>query len=256
MKIKLLNLLNKILKKFAFLGVFSFSTSTSAQTTYQCLPCPEGTTSPAGSTSIQKCVPVDSSKTFTTQARATMTLAPGWYRVTLRATNGNSTTCGTAQSASTSSSCECWGRSYTTKYREVVAATASGGSGASASYLIYVNANSTATYNYNNGAPSLFIKNNIDNTQREYAAWKGGNGTCSTATTSTNPNYTSFYCPSVTAEDSNACSTGTVYVPLEKVTNKGSKGYAGNFTAKNSLSYDTRETATESISVGAKITRL
>ena len=146
MKIKLLNLLNKILKKFAFLGVFTFTTSTSAQTTYQCLPCPEGSTSPSGSTSIQACKPVDVTKTFTTQASATMTLAPGWYRITLKAANGDSKTCGTAKSAFSASSCECWGNSYTTKYREVVADTASGGNGATASYLIYVTANSTADY--------------------------------------------------------------------------------------------------------------
>ena len=263
MKIKLLNLLNKILKKFAFLGVFSFSTSTSAQTTYQCLPCPEGSTSPAGSTSIQQCVPVDSSKTFTT-SNGTMTLSPGWYRVTLRSANGSATTCGTAQSASGVSSCECWGRTYSTKYREVVSGSAAGGSGASASYLIYVNASSTATYNYNSGAPTLVIENKIDKSKRTFSAAKGGNGVCpSSGTVSTvNSKYTSFECRTVSAKDSKfypyACSTSSnaIYAPLERETINGTKGSTGSVSVSGAASYDKKESSAESISVGAKITRL
>ncbi len=254
MKIKLLNLLNKILKKFAFLGLFSFSTSTSAQTTYQCLPCPEGSTSPAGSTSIQKCVPVDSSKTFTT-SNGTMTLAPGWYRVTLRSADGSATTCGTTKSVYPSGSCKCFNKTYTTRYDQVISATATAGSGASASYLIYVNANSTATYTYNSGAPILIIKNNLDNTQRAYSAAKGGNGTCSSSTVTTNKE--SFYCPASSAK--NLCGqSGIINVPLYKTTYTGTKGTTGSVGVNGPTSatrYDKRELSTESISVGAKITR-
>ena len=253
MKIKLLNLLNKILKKFAFLGVFSFSTSTSAQTTYQCLPCPEGSTSPAGSTSIQKCVPVDSSKTFTT-SNGTMTLSPGWYRVTLKSDNGTAENCGKVSAASSAGFCECFNKTYTTRYNQIVSATAAtAGSGVSASYLIYINANSTATYTYNSGAPKLIIKNNLDNTQRIYTTTKGGNGTCSSSTVTTNKE--SFYCPSNSAE--NLCgSSGTINVPLYKITVTGTKGAAGSISVSGAASYDKKESSAESISVGAKITRL
>jgi len=55
MKEKTRKTLNKLFKKFAFLGALFVPTASDAQTVYQCVPCPEGQSSVAGATRLSDC---------------------------------------------------------------------------------------------------------------------------------------------------------------------------------------------------------
>lgn len=273
MKIKLLNLLNKILKKFAFLGFFSFTTSTSAQTTYQCLPCPEGTTSPAGSTSIQGCAPFV--KSYTT-SNATVTLSPGWYRISFKSANGSKgqdSTCNPKAKESVDS-CSCGNNSYGILYRQTLvngaskAQTATGGDGGpgiSVSFLVYVAANSTATYSYNAGSPRLVIKDNTSGITRTYGADKGGSGTPGTCTSTSKVSKGSqMFCglsgSSWYGSSGSTCASNFYYDKLETlnlVPKKGEVGNAGAIYSNNMGDYDSQQSSSEDMStVGCKITLL
>lgn len=183
MKIKLLKLLDKILKMFAFVGLFSFKTSTNAQTVYQCLPCPEGqTTSAAGATSSSSCVPVgqatgDFVKTCT-NANCTGTLTRGWYRITLNTANG-SAGAGVAAVGNSKSCCHTYNNTCMA-YSEVAGCVArnggAGGKGLTKSYVIYLSETASYSYTYNSGAPKIVISNSKDGT-RTFQLSAAGNGT-------------------------------------------------------------------------------
>lgn len=285
MKIKLLNLLNKILKKFAFLGFFSFTTSTSAQTTYQCLPCPEGMFSNPGAVGLGECYPLNAenylqaagTKTFTS-SNGTVDLLPGWYRLTLKSADGSagsSVTCGTSVGEKSSATCYC-GKSYSTQFTKYVAATASGGAagtGMTISFLIYVSGISQVSYTYNSGAPTVVITNSVDGTKRTYTTQKGGNGTagvCPGGTTSSTKTdyktqtYTANYCAWSSRYPS--CYTASRKPDLITYTYKTQAGTAGvsrtNTKAGNGYNvegwgaYDTTTTTESLSSAGMKITRL
>ena len=194
MKMKLLNLLNKILKKFAFLGIFSFTTSAHAQTVYQCFPCPDGTTSSPGAIGVANCFSVSTRsgsvvRDFST-SNGSVELAPGWYRVTMKtssASSGNSASCGAI-----ASTCRKWetGRgpyystycaSWSPSYSAISASGGAGGSGNTLAYVVYLNQKSNASYEYNSGAPRLVIRGNEDGNTRTFGlsrATNGGNASC------------------------------------------------------------------------------
>lgn len=169
MKMKLLNLLNRILKKFAFLGIFSFTTSAHAQTIYQCMPCPNGTKSQPNSTSASDCFSLTSRartnvRDFTT-SNGSVELAPGWYRISMRTPSGaggfpvtQATTKETLRTCSSSlyGNCTSWSTSTIT-CKGCSANGGAGGKGNNLVYVIYLADRATATYTYNNGAPRLTV---------------------------------------------------------------------------------------------------
>ena len=207
MKMKLLSLLNKILKKFAFLGIFSFTTSAHAQTVYQCFPCPDGKTSSPGAIGVENCFTVSNRqgsvvRDFST-SNGSVELAPGWYRVTMKtssASRGNNASCG-----ATSRTCTRWESSrygsYCTSWSAaqpaISASGGAGGSGNTLAYVVYLNQKSTASYAYNGGAPQLVIRGSEDGNTRAFGlsrvtnggsascncssrqCWNGGNGSSS-----------------------------------------------------------------------------
>lgn len=162
MKMKLLNLLNRILKKFAFLGIFSFTTSAHAQTIYQCMPCPNGTKSQPNSTSASDCFSLTSKartnvRDFTT-SNGSVELAPGWYRISMQtpnASNGSSVSRATTTTCNTGSTYGNCTSSYITK--GCSANGGAGGKGNNLVYVIYLADRATARYTYNNGAPRLTV---------------------------------------------------------------------------------------------------
>lgn len=194
MKMKLLSLLNKILKKFAFLGIFSFTTSAHAQTVYQCFPCPDGKTSSPGAIGVENCFTVSNRqgsvvRDFST-SNGSVELAPGWYRVTMKtssASRGNNASCGAIAStcnewkhgggAYSSTYCASWSSSYPA----ISASGGAGGSGNTLAYVVYLNQKSTASYAYNGGAPQLVIRGSKDGNTRVFGlsrATNGGNASC------------------------------------------------------------------------------
>lgn len=196
MKMKLLSLLNKILKKFAFLGIFSFTTSAHAQTVYQCFPCPDGKTSSPGAIGVENCFTVSNRqgsvvRDFST-SNGSVELAPGWYRVTMKtssASRGNNASCGAI--ASTCTDRHCTNGKYSSNYCTCVrwsnaqpAISASGGAGGSGNtlaYVVYLNQKSTASYTYNSGAPQLVIRGSEDGNTRTFGLSRvtnGGNASC------------------------------------------------------------------------------
>lgn len=196
MKMKLLSLLNKILKKFAFLGIFSFTTSAHAQTVYQCFPCPDGKTSSPGAIGVENCFTVSNRqgsvvRDFSTSDGA-VELAPGWYRVTMKtssASRGNNASCAAASATvcrpdnAHCHDCEgsCSHYLSTTRYKAISASGGAGGSGATLGYVVYLNQKSTASYTYNGGAPRLVIRGSEDGNTRTFAisrATNGGNASC------------------------------------------------------------------------------
>lgn len=87
MKLKLLFLLNKILKHFAFLSIFGISIPSHAQSVYQCMPCPFGTSASPGSIGENSCTSVrDRKGDFLRNLNNgdTFKLEPGWYRATIK----------------------------------------------------------------------------------------------------------------------------------------------------------------------------
>lgn len=211
MKMKLLSLLNKILKKFAFLGIFSFTTSAHAQTVYQCFPCPDGKTSSPGAIGVENCFTVSNRqgsvvRDFST-SNGSVELAPGWYRVTMKtssASRGNNASCGAVASTCrewkpmsgayyTSTYCASWSPAYPA----ISASGGAGGSGNTLAYVVYLNQKSTASYAYNGGAPQLVIRGSEDGNTRVFGlsrvtnggsascncssrqCWNGGNGSSS-----------------------------------------------------------------------------
>lgn len=199
MKMKLLSLLNKILKKFAFLGIFSFTTSAHAQTVYQCFPCPDGKTSSPGAIGVENCFTVSNRqgsvvRDFST-SNGSVELAPGWYRVTMKtssASRGNNASCG-ATSATVCTpdntrchDCEgsCSHYAHTVNYKAISASGGAGGSGNTLGYVVYLNQKSTASYTYNGGAPQLVIRGSEDGNTRVFRlsrATNGGNASCKCA---------------------------------------------------------------------------
>lgn len=199
MKMKLLSLLNKILKKFAFLGIFSFTTSAHAQTVYQCFPCPDGKTSSPGAIGVENCFTVSNRqgsvvRDFST-SNGSVELAPGWYRVTMKtssASRGNNASCGAVASICTSwkkgsgsyytsTYCAAWSSSYPA----ISASGGAGGSGNTLAYVVYLNQKSTASYTYNSGAPRLVIRGSEDGNTRTFGlsrATNGGNASCNCST--------------------------------------------------------------------------
>ncbi len=197
MKMKLLNLLNKILKKFAFLGIFSFTTSAHAQTIYQCFPCPDGTTSSPGAIGVGNCFSVSTRsgsvvRDFST-SNGSVELAPGWYRVTMKTSNassGNNASCGAVASTCTNlvKQTNMYGNvigtyctSYSSAQPAVSASGGAGGSGNTLAYVVYLNQKSTASYEYNSGAPQLVIRGKEDGNTRTFGlsrATNGGNASC------------------------------------------------------------------------------
>lgn len=198
MKMKLLSLLNKILKKFAFLGIFSFTTSAHAQTVYQCFPCPDGKTSSPGAIGVENCFTVSNRqgsvvRDFST-SNGSVELAPGWYRVTMKtssASRGNNASCGAVSSSYcnllySSQYChDCTGSCShylsTTHYKAISASGGAGGSGNTLGYVVYLNQKSTASYTYNGGAPQLVIRGSEDGNTRVFRlsrATNGGNASC------------------------------------------------------------------------------
>ena len=206
MKMKLLSLLNKILKKFAFLGIFSFTTSAHAQTVYQCFPCPDGKTSSPGAIGVENCFTVSNRqgsvvRDFST-SNGSVELAPGWYRVTMKTSStsrGNNASCGAVGwsrcsapdsycNNSCSGSCAHYGSSGS--WPAISASGGAGGSGATLGYVVYLNQKSTASYTYNGGAPRLVIIGSEDGNTRTFAisrATNGGNASCNCS------NYTNYY---------------------------------------------------------------
>ena len=201
MKMKLLSLLNKILKNFAFLGIFSFTTSAHAQTVYQCFPCPDGKTSSPGAIGVENCFTVSNRqgsvvRDFST-SNGSVELAPGWYRVTMKtssASRGNRASCAatsvTRCNTGTSGYChDCSGScsryASTTNYKAISASGGAGGSGATLGYVVYLNQKSTASYTYNGGAPRLVIRGSEDGNTRTFAisrSTNGGNASCNCST--------------------------------------------------------------------------
>lgn len=198
MKMKLLSLLNKILKKFAFLGIFSFTTSAHAQTVYQCFPCPDGKTSSPGAIGVENCFTVSNRqgsvvRDFST-SNGSVELAPGWYRVTMKTSStsrGNNASCGAVSSSYcnlpySSQYChDCTGSCShylsTTHYKAISASGGAGGSGNTLGYVVYLNQKSTASYTYNGGAPQLVIRGSEDGNTRVFRlsrATNGGNASC------------------------------------------------------------------------------
>ena len=179
MKIKLLNLLNKILKKFAFLGIFSFTTSASAQTIYQCLPCPDGTTSNPGAVGAGSCFSVTNkkgTKVFDSASSSSATLQPGWYRVTLKTKAGAKGKSLSASGAVDSGDCVIPGDySYsgtTIGNWTLYSCAATGGAGGAAdvlAYVIYIANTSTVTYKKTDNSPYLEIKNNTTGKKRVFS---------------------------------------------------------------------------------------
>ncbi len=189
MKMKLLNLLNRILKKFAFLGIFSFTTSAHAQTIYQCMPCPNGTKSQPNSTSASDCFSLTSKartnvRDFTTSS-GSVSLEPGWYRISMRTPSGaggypvtQATTKETSRTCSSSlyGNCTSWSTSKIT-CKGCSANGGIGGQGNNLVYVIYVEKNSTASYTYNDGAPRITIDANDGSSHRVFGLSKATNGT-------------------------------------------------------------------------------
>lgn len=191
MKMKLLNLLNKILKKFAFLGIFSFTTSAHAQTVYQCFPCPDGKTSSPGAIGVENCFSVSTRsgsvvRDFST-SNGSVELAPGWYRVTMKTSNasrGNNASCGAVASTCLKSTNTAYGSyctSWSAAHPAVSASGGAGGSGNTLAYVVYLNQKSTASYAYNGGAPQLVIRGSEDGNTRAFGLSRvtnGGNASC------------------------------------------------------------------------------
>lgn len=184
MKMKLLNLLNRILKKFAFLGIFSFTTSAHAQTIYQCMPCPNGTKSQPNSTSASDCFSLTSKartnvRDFTTSS-GSVNLEPGWYRISMRTPSGAK---GSSVNQATGTSRVCVRSLYgnctnwsTSTIKGCSADGGMGGQGNNLVYVIYVEKNSTASYTYNDGAPRITIDANDGSSHRVFGLSKATNG--------------------------------------------------------------------------------
>ena len=253
MKIKLLNLLNKILKKFAFLGIFSFTTSASAQTIYQCLPCPDGKTSNPGAVGAGSCFSVTNKKGTVvldqTTTNKTITLQPGWYRVTLRTTDGAKGLNRTEASKS-GTCCEDTYGNCTSYIGKVVGDSATGGAGGKGkdlSYVIYVANSSSASYTYNSGAPKLIVKDNTTNGQKVFSITKAGNGKDATCSSSTSGGSSSTY-------GSSSCGAVTTW----NCTN-GAAGTASSIVTPSGLSSkDQKSSAIDGLTsaTGCRITKL
>lgn len=221
MKMKLLNLLNRILKKFAFLGIFSFTTSAHAQTIYQCMPCPNGTKSQPNSTSASDCFSLTSRartnvRDFTT-SNGSVELAPGWYRVSMQTPNASN---GSSVSRATTTSATCNKYLYgncvsasTVKTKGCSANGGAGGKGNNLVYVIYLADRATATYTYNNGAPRLTVGGRTFSLSK---ATNGGNARVSGPHTGS-CKYTNMYGDCTSYNDSYySCSAGRAGASSQK----------------------------------------
>lgn len=153
MKLKLWYFINKhaMLKKI-FFWIFPLlgMSVAKAETIYQCTPCPSGLSSNPGTIGKDNCfdpVTKAGSQVFTGTANQSGTLQPGWYRISLRGTNG-----------SNASAYGCSG---------------SGGAGGTTYYAFYVSVEASYLYEYNSGSPKFTVIE--DGKTRTFAATKGGN---------------------------------------------------------------------------------
>ena len=209
---KSVNILKKVCKKFAFLGAVFVPASADAQSVYQCLPCPEGQSSPAGSTSISQCSSAADLKGTLikdcTTSNCSGKLEKGWYRVTIHTTAGSKGS--NASKDSSSSNCHPWDkqnsmencfasiwggtskcitiplpgttRVYGSKY-EVKGASGTGGKGGSGftkSYVFYLSSEASYSYDVNGGSPKIVISKTSTEPQRVFQLSKAGNGTNAT----------------------------------------------------------------------------
>lgn len=177
MRLKLWYFINKhaILKKlffwiFPLLGI----NVAKAETIYQCTACPAGLSSNPGGTSVNDCfnpVTKGGSQMFSGTTNQNGTLQPGWYRISLRGTNGSGTSL-SGKCISTQLKCT---STYNCGYTCVNSGkdcSASGGAGGQTYYVFYVSATASYSYTYNSGAPKFTVTES--GKTRTFSAGKGG----------------------------------------------------------------------------------
>ena len=189
MKEKTRKTLNKLFKKFAFLGALFVPTASDAQTVYQCVPCPEGQSSVAGATRLSDCKNVCDTSLGTlirdcTSSACSGSLSKGWYRVNIHTVNGSA---GSGVSrGSSSTDCHWWGGAY--RARTIVNGTSAsggaGGSGTTKTYVFYLSSDGSYNYDPRGGAPRIVINSSGD-PQRVFSLTKAGNGSNASERSST-----------------------------------------------------------------------
>lgn len=132
---------SNLFKKGTLLGLFTLSSAAGAQTIYQCKPCPNGLASQPGTISASGCFnPVSKagSKVIFDNSSSgwSGTLQPGWYRISLRGSNGSGAGGGCGYS-----SCD-------------------GGNGGEMYYVFYVSSSASGKYSWNSGSPKFVVKEN------------------------------------------------------------------------------------------------
>lgn len=211
MRLKLWYFINKhaILKKiffwiFPLLGV----NVAKAETIYQCMPCPSGLSSNPGAMGVDACFdPLTkggSSVIYNGTGNYSGTLQPGWYRVSLKGTTGDT------KYISGSGSCaqsRYSGQSGYAGYKSGSGRNCSGGAGGQTYYVFYVSKTASYSHEYNGGSPKLTVTE--DGKTRTFAAGKGGNGTGYTSSSSSgcySGSVKDAYCNTASAGASNQVS--------------------------------------------------